>query len=273
AWQAGSLLLGPYVLPSPLATVGKLTSIMRSPDFSGHAWETARAFGMALVIALAGGLAAGIALGAHRLSGDVAEPMLAALYAIPKITLYPVILLIAGLGIWARVTFGVIHGIIPVVLFTMNAVRNVPPVYLRAARSMRLPLWQVAATVIARADVLYGTTDGVGTARKTVPHTFFLQAPLPTLRSLHHARPSPEGHPRRRRIRRRAGRVRDALRAHRRPHRLQGAVHDGLRRLRLASRPRRRRPRHLPRHGGARAHHRGGRLDPANRRRRYRLRR
>src|SRR5947209_8392221 len=85
AWQAGSLLLGPYVLPSPLATVGKLTSIMRSPDFSGHAWETARAFGMALVIALAGGLAAGIALGAHRLSGDVAEPMLAALYAIPKI--------------------------------------------------------------------------------------------------------------------------------------------------------------------------------------------
>src|ERR1043166_5664608 len=92
AWQAGSFLLGPSVLPSPAATLMKLVAILRAPDFAGHAWETARAFGMALVIALAGGLAAGILLGAHRLSGDVAEPMLAALYAIPKITLYPVIL-------------------------------------------------------------------------------------------------------------------------------------------------------------------------------------
>jgi NitT/TauT family transport system permease protein len=151
AWQLGSFLLGPFVLPSPLATVVKLGAIMREPDFAGHAWETARAFGLALVIALAGGLAVGIVLGAHRLSGDVAEPILAALYAIPKITLYPVILLIAGLGIWARVTFGVIHGIIPVAIFTMNAVRNIPPVYLRAARSMRLTRGQIAATLIVPA--------------------------------------------------------------------------------------------------------------------------
>jgi NitT/TauT family transport system permease protein len=34
----------------------------------------------------------------------------------------------------------VIHGIIPVILFTMNAVRNIRAVYLRSARAMRLTL-------------------------------------------------------------------------------------------------------------------------------------
>ena len=77
----------------------------------------------------------GLALGAHRLAGEVTEPILAALYSIPKITLYPVILLLFGLGISAKIAFGVIHGIIPVILFTMNAVRNIRAVYLaRGAR-------------------------------------------------------------------------------------------------------------------------------------------
>ena len=96
---------------------------------------------MALAISLAGGLLLGVALGAHRLSGEVAEPVLVALYSIPKITLYPVVLLLFGLGMPAKIAFGAIHGIIPVALFTMNAVRTIPAVYLRAGRAMRLRRW------------------------------------------------------------------------------------------------------------------------------------
>ena len=150
-WQAGSVVLGREALPSPLATVNRLTAIMADADFPRHAWETARAFLTALAIALAAGLVAGLALGASRLSGEVAEPVLVALYSIPKITLYPVILLLFGLGISAKIAFGVIHGIIPVILFTMNAVRNMRPVYLRAARAMRLSAMQTAATIIVPA--------------------------------------------------------------------------------------------------------------------------
>ena len=150
-WQAGSVVLGREALPSPLATVNRLTAIMADADFPRHAWETARAFLTALAIALAAGLVAGLALGASRLSGEVAEPLLVALYSIPKITLYPVILLLFGLGISAKIAFGVIHGIIPVILFTMNAVRNIRPVYLRSARAMRLSAVQTAATIIVPA--------------------------------------------------------------------------------------------------------------------------
>jgi NitT/TauT family transport system permease protein len=147
-WQLMSLAIGGAVLSPPLATVEKLAAIMRDPDFPQHAWETGRAFGTALVIALVGGLAIGLALGAHRLSGEVAEPILVALYSIPKITLYPVILLLFGLGISAKIAFGVIHGIIPVAIFTMNAVRNIRGVYFRAARAMRLSPLQTAGRIV-----------------------------------------------------------------------------------------------------------------------------
>ena len=147
-WQAGAVVLGKDALPSPLATVSKLAAIMSDEDFPRHAWETARAFFIALAISLAAGLLIGLVLGARRLAGEVAEPMLTALYSIPKITLYPVILLLFGLGISAKIAFGVIHGIIPVILFTMNAVRNIRAVYLRSARAMRLTAAQTAGTII-----------------------------------------------------------------------------------------------------------------------------
>ena len=152
-WQVGSLFLGQEVLTPPVTTTAKLATIMGDRDFPAHAWETGSAFGTALAIALTGGLVLGLALGAHRLSGQVAEPVLIALYSIPKITLYPVILLLFGLGMSAKIAFGVIHGIIPVIIFTMNGVRNIRGVYFRAARAMRLSKLHTAATIVVPAAI------------------------------------------------------------------------------------------------------------------------
>ena len=66
------------------------------------------------------------------------EPVLGAFYALPKVTLYPVVLLLFGLGGAAKVAFGVMHGLIPIGLVTMAAVLEVRPVLLRTGRAMRL---------------------------------------------------------------------------------------------------------------------------------------
>ena len=153
AWQVLHWIAGGLVLPSPLAAVNRLALIAADPEFAGHAWETGRAFATALVISLIGGLGLGVLLGVHRLSGDVAEPMLVALYSIPKITLYPVVLLLFGLGISAKIAFGALHGIIPVIMFSMNAVRNIRPVYLRSARAMRLAPLQTGLHVMVPATL------------------------------------------------------------------------------------------------------------------------
>ena len=147
-WQALHQIAGETALPAPLPTMSYLMHTVPSARFAANAAATALAFVFALAIAYAIGLAVGVWMGAHRLSGEVGEPILVALYSLPKITLYPVVLLIFGLGISGKVAFGAMHGILPVALLTMGAIRAIPPVYLRAARTLRLSPWQTIATVL-----------------------------------------------------------------------------------------------------------------------------
>lgn len=152
-WKLASLVLGPDALPGPWLTLLQLRRELMAPDFGAHMAETAKAFSIALILAVLGGVCIGLVLGARRLAGDVVEPLLIALYSIPKISLYPIILLIFGLGISAKIAFGVIHGIIPIIIFTMTAVRNIKPVLLRSGRAHRLTPWQTAIHILIPATV------------------------------------------------------------------------------------------------------------------------
>ncbi len=137
-WQGAHELVGADGLASPLATFARAGELLESASFWPHAAATGQAFVYALAVALTGGLAIGLALGYFRLAGEVFEPVVGAVYSIPKITLYPIILLVFGLTLSAKVAFGALHGIFPMIIFTMGGVKNVKPVLLKAAQSMRL---------------------------------------------------------------------------------------------------------------------------------------
>ena len=152
-WQGLHWLAGEVAIASPAQATARLGELFADPDFPGHVWETLAAFLQALAVSLLGGLLIGVAIGGNRLAAEVAEPMLVALYSLPKITFYPVILLLFGLGMEAKVAFGAIHGIIPVALFTMNGVRNVPAVHLRTAQALRMTRGQIAARILVPATI------------------------------------------------------------------------------------------------------------------------
>jgi NitT/TauT family transport system permease protein len=148
AWELLYLGVGEVALRSPAATVGTLATLLGDARFAPHVGETLLAFGQGFLIAVVVGLLIGVPLGAARFAGEVAEPILVALYSIPKVTLYPVILLIFGIGMPAKVAFGAIHGIVPISIFAMNAVRNINPTHLRTARALRLSPLQTARTIL-----------------------------------------------------------------------------------------------------------------------------
>lgn len=163
-WQLLHWAVGPDVVSSPWATIARAVELLGTPTFWGHVNATVTAFALASVISIAGGIAIGLWLGLRRFAGDVADPILGTLYSIPKITLYPIILLMFGLGVSAKIAFGVIHGVFPIAIFTMNAVRNVAPVYRRTAHVMRLSQVATAATIMAPAalpEILAGIRVGV----------------------------------------------------------------------------------------------------------------
>ena len=147
-WQALYWFAGEAAMRPPLATFRYTAHLVTTEAFWPHLSESMRAFAAALSIAAATGLTIGFWLGFHRLSGQVLEPMLVAIYSIPKITLYPILLLAFGLGMPAKIAFGAIHGIIPVALFTINAVRNIKPILIKTARVHRLGTFDMVRSVL-----------------------------------------------------------------------------------------------------------------------------
>jgi NitT/TauT family transport system permease protein len=134
---------GPTVLTPPWATLRKATDLLTSPIYWPHFGESIRAFLIALVIAFVVGTFGGVILGGWRPCGEVVEPLLAVINSLPKVALYPVILLTFGLGLWAKVVFGALHGVIPIMISSLAAVRNINPVFTHAARAMHLTRWQM----------------------------------------------------------------------------------------------------------------------------------
>jgi NitT/TauT family transport system permease protein len=153
SWQALHQVVGTTALPGPLPTLAYLARFVPTARFAENAWATLVCFFYALLLSYALGLAIGVWMGVQRLSGAVGEPILISLYTLPKITLYPVVLLIFGLSQSGRVTFGAMHGVLPVALLTMNAIRNIPPVYLKSARTLHLSKWQTILTVLLPATL------------------------------------------------------------------------------------------------------------------------
>jgi NitT/TauT family transport system permease protein len=148
AWQVLHQIVGATALPGPVPTLSYLAKFVPTARFAENAWATLTCFAYALVLSYAIGLSIGVWMGAHHLSGAVGEPILVALYTLPKITLYPVVLLIFGLSLSGRVTFGAMHGVLPVALLTMASIRSIPAVYLKSARTLHLSTWQTIVTVL-----------------------------------------------------------------------------------------------------------------------------
>jgi NitT/TauT family transport system permease protein len=147
-WQIFHWIAGDTAVSAPWPTVKYAFGLLQSPDFWPHVYSTLQAFALAYLIAIFGGLLIGLILGSNRLLAEIAEPMLIALYAVPKVTLYPIVLLFFGLGLGASVAFGALNGTVPVMIFTMNAVRNIKPVYIKTARVLRLGSARLMGTVM-----------------------------------------------------------------------------------------------------------------------------
>jgi NitT/TauT family transport system permease protein len=150
-WLGLYAYVGDNAITPPLRTFAYAAELLCRASFWKHVGATMAAFAMALAISAIGGVALGLVLGMRRFAGEVTEPILSSFYTIPKVTLYPVMLLVFGLGMSAKVAFGVIHGIIPVMLFTIAGVKNIEPVLLRTARVLRLSPAQTALSVLAPA--------------------------------------------------------------------------------------------------------------------------
>lgn len=154
----------PLNLAGPFDTAQEIVEQAQSATFRKNALSTASAVLQAAAIAVAGGLFLGLLIGNIRLCAIVFEPILVSLYSLPKVTFFPVILLIFGLSGSGKVALGVLHGIVPVMLFTVGAIRTTPPIFERTGRAMGLGFVQRVRFILIPAalpEILTGVRIGL----------------------------------------------------------------------------------------------------------------
>jgi NitT/TauT family transport system permease protein len=137
-WQLASMKLGSNAVPSPAGTLVRLSELFRTPNFWENVGATAWAVAIAGLIGAVGGAVLGLALGLNRFTHELASPILVTIYALPKVVLYPLVLLLFGISLSAKVALGVLNGFAPVVIITMEAVAHINPSILRTGRVLHL---------------------------------------------------------------------------------------------------------------------------------------
>lgn len=148
-WQIASLMLGQMVLPRPW----NVLSIMVR-GLTLHGWllsglkATMTELVLGYLLAVICGLGLGFWFGLNRFSGEVAEPFVLNIYAIPKVTLFPIFLFLFGLGLSSKIAFGFFHGVFPIIILTMSGIKDIKPVYLKVGRSFRLMPWALFREIV-----------------------------------------------------------------------------------------------------------------------------
>lgn len=147
-WQLAHALAGNEALASPAATFAHLGHLLGTAQFWGHIAETFTALSCSLLISCVAGALLGALIGMSPTSTAAVSPVLVTLYALPKVALYPLVLLFFGVGMAAKVVFGAMYGMIPMMLIVINAIQSMNQALPKTARVMRLSRAQTLGTVM-----------------------------------------------------------------------------------------------------------------------------
>jgi NitT/TauT family transport system permease protein len=144
-------------------------------DFGLTLGEVATATLLAALIGVIGGLS----LHSFPRMRRALEPFIASYYALPLFALYPVLVVVFGVGTKPIVATGVLYSAMSVVVGTLTGLDRIPPVFRKAAKVHKLgpmgSMWHVLVPACAP-EILNGVALSVGYAFVAVIASEFLLA-------------------------------------------------------------------------------------------------
>ncbi|MBI4955968.1 MAG: ABC transporter permease [Myxococcales bacterium] len=136
AWATASSLAATPLWPTPAGVAEALVAALRDGSLPRALGTSVLRLAVGYALALAGGVALGLALGRSVLVKDLAGPLVLGLSAVPSICWLPLSILWFGLSEAAIQVVVVLGALLPIAVATESAVRQVPPLWVRAARTM-----------------------------------------------------------------------------------------------------------------------------------------
>lgn len=143
----------PYLFPSPMTTLRTFIRLVQSGLLPTAAYTTGyrliAGFGLVMVL----GMAIGILMVKFKRFGRTLASFSLGMQSFPSIAWVPFAILIVGLNDYGILFVVVMSSTFSVMLSTYSGLRNVPPIYMKAARNMGARRYSLLTTVMLPASM------------------------------------------------------------------------------------------------------------------------
>lgn len=136
-WQvsASAGLLNPLFFPSPSVLLSSAAAMTRSGELGLNAAATLGRAAAGFLIGSVAGILVGLLMGSVTHIRQSLEPIVTALNATPKLSLFPLLMLVFGIGETARLSLIALSAFIITAIHALDAVRNIHPAWVEMARN------------------------------------------------------------------------------------------------------------------------------------------
>lgn len=149
AWEllVRSGALDDRFFPTPSSVLVELVSLFKSGELVVDLGWTLERVVIGFLVGAIPGIALGIAMGLSAPLRAFLKPAIASLYPIPKIALFPLIMLIFGLGETSKWVIVGIAVCFQTLISTLAGVVNIEPIYLDVAKNFGASRWYAYRTI------------------------------------------------------------------------------------------------------------------------------
>lgn len=155
AWQLFVDLRGipPIYLPSPLVILRALVDMVEDGSLFSNLGATLLRIAVGFLLAAVVGILFGVMMGMWRLVERIADPWIAALYPLPKISLIPLLIIWLGTGEAYKIVISAVTAFFPIVMSTYAGVRQVDRGLIKAAEDLGASRRQTQLNVVLPAAI------------------------------------------------------------------------------------------------------------------------
>jgi NitT/TauT family transport system permease protein len=148
-WETASgRWIEPFLISSPSKIWLAFVNALQSGDLTTHTWVTFQEIGIGFPIGAITGIWVGYLFGRSKTLADIFEPIIIALYGVPRTALAPLFIVWLGIGIWSKV------GVVFILVFFLNffntysGMKQLDQEFVDLARLMGAGRWRLSFRVI-----------------------------------------------------------------------------------------------------------------------------
>ena len=144
-WELASSaeLISPLFFPAPTVIIEAIIRLFGSGELTENLAATITRLLSGFLLGGLVGLSLGMFMGWSAATREVVDPLIAAVHPVPKISIFPLIMIVFGIGAMSKTMVIAVAAFFPMVINTMAGVRQISPIYFEVAKNYGAGPWQI----------------------------------------------------------------------------------------------------------------------------------